>query len=213
MNGIKYIQEELDYMKKHYPHIRTDIIANKLNRSMRSVYSKAKNMDLKKSAEFLASPESGIFVKGSTAGKEFRYPKGHVPANKSKKMSSELYEKCKPTMFKKGNLPGNTLKDGEITIRNNKLGTQYYHIRLSLGKWEYLHRVLWEKENEPIPKGFNVAFKDNNTANCKIENLELISNAELMQRNSIQNYPKDLQRLIQVKGALKRQINKIIENE
>lgn len=213
MSRRKYTQVEIDYIKEHYPHIRTDLIAKKLNRSLTSVYNKAHSLGLKKTAEFLASPESGILVKGHTRGKSTQFKKGQIPPNKGHKMSPELYEKCKHTMFKKGNLPGNTLKDGEITIRKNKLGTPYFHIRLSLGKWEYLHRVLWEKENGTIPKGFNVSFKDGNTANCKIENLELISNAELMNKNSLYNYPKDLQRLIRVKGALQRQINKIKDNE
>lgn len=55
-----------------------------------------------------------------------------------------------------------------------------------------------------------IVFKDNNSLNCTIENLECISNPELMKRNSFLNkYPKDLQELIRAKGSLTRQINKI----
>jgi hypothetical protein len=212
-NRNPFTEKEIQYLKDHYSDIRSDIIAKKFNRPISSVYNKAYSLGLTKSEEFLASPESGMFIKGSTIGKEFRFKKGHISANKGKKMSPELYKKCKPTMFKKGHLPHNTKQDGEISIRHFNTGSPYFYIRLSLGNWKELHRFLWEKVNEPIPKGYNVVFKDGNQANCEIKNLELISDAELMQRNTLHNYPKDLQNLIQIKGALQRQINKIIENE
>ena len=34
-----------------------------------------------------------------------RFQKGHVPANKGKKLSAERYAKCAPTMFQPGNRP------------------------------------------------------------------------------------------------------------
>ncbi len=210
---VIFTDSEIQYIKENYANTRTDLIAIKLNKEIELIYRKAAQLCIKKSKEFLASPDSGIFIKGSTTGHEYRYPKGHIPANKGEKMSPELYKKCEPTMFKKGRLPHNTKSDGEISIRKSNNGSLYYHIRLSLGKWQALHRFLWEKENGKIPNGFNIIFKDGNNSNCKIENLELISNTELMQRNSIHNYPEDLQKLIQVKGALQRQINKILENE
>lgn len=205
-NRREFTEREIKYLVDKYPHIRTDIIAKKFNRCLSSIYNKAHSLGLYKTKEFLESPESGIMIKGDTRGVSTRFKKGQIPPNKGKKMSSELREKCKHTFFKKGHLPGNTKKDGEITIRKNKLGTPYYHIRLSLGKWEYLHRVLWEKENGDIPKEFNVVFIDGNTMNCKIENLKLISNSELMNENTIHRYSPELQKSI-------RLINKIEKYE
>lgn len=37
----------------------------------------------------------------------------------------------------------------------------------------------------------------------------MLSNSELMSKNSMQRFPEELRQLIQLKGALKRQINKI----
>lgn len=193
-----FTPEEIEYLIKNYPHIRTDTIAKKFNRSCRSIYCKARSMGLNKTAEFMISPDAGNWEKGCTIGKEFWYKKGHVPANKGKKMSDELYEKCKHTMFKKGNLPGNTLKDGEITIRNNKIGTPYFHIRLSLAKWEYLHRVLWEKENGKIPKGMMVKFKDGDSMNCKIQNLYICSRSQNMIDNQIHLFSPELKKAIKL---------------
>ena len=177
-----------------------------------SPYNYAANNGIKKSAEFLASPESGILIQGHTRGINTRFKKGHVPANKSKKMTPELRKKVQYTFFKKGNLPGNTLHDGAITIRKDKRGIPNKFIRISLGKWQYLSNYNWEKANGPKPKGYNVVFKDKDTLNCDIENLELISNAELMQRNTIIQYPEELQQLIRIKSKLNKEINNI-ENE
>ena len=208
-----FTESDIQYMIDNYPHMKTEHIAEKLNCSKYAIYNRAFSMGLKKTPEFLAGPDSGMLTKGTQIGKEFRFVKGHSPANKGKKMDPQLKKKIKHTFFKKGHLPHNTKHDGAITVRHEKNGTPYLYIRLSLAKWELLHRHIWRQHNGSIPKGYNVVFKDGNQANCKIENLELISDAELMKRNSYLNYPEDLQELIRAKGTLQRQINKISENE
>ena len=45
-------------------------------------------------------------------GFDGRFKKGNVSHNKGKKMSPEMYAKCKATMFSKGNKPVNTLPIG-----------------------------------------------------------------------------------------------------
>lgn len=204
MSGRAFTGYEIQYLTDHYPNERTDKIARHLNRPITSLYGKAAAIGLKKSAEFMASPEAGGFQKGSTAGKAFRFSKGHIPANKGKEMDAETYKKCSKTMFKKGILPHNTKKNGEISVRNNKNGTPYQWIRISKSKWELLHRFIWEKENGPIPKGFNVVFKDRNQLNCEIENLELITNAELMKRNTIHRYSPELKKSIRLINKIER---------
>ena len=49
------------------------------------------------------------------SGVDCRFEKGHVPANKGKPMSQEQYEKCRATMFKKGDVPANHMEVGEYT--------------------------------------------------------------------------------------------------
>jgi hypothetical protein len=90
--------------------------------------------------------------------------------------------------FSKGNLPGNTLYDGAITTRTDKSGLPYKWIRLSKAKWIELHRFNWEKKHGKVKKGFCIWFKDGNSLNPDIKNLELITRAEDLKRNR----PKDL---------------------
>ena len=210
--GIKNInrieEKHKKYIRDYYANVRTKDIAETLGISIYAIYNYAANNGIKKSPEFLASPESGILIKGHTRGINTRFKKGQSPPNKGKKMTPELRKKCEHTFFKKGNLPVNTLRDGAITTRNDKRGVPQKYIRISLGKWQYLSNYNWEKQNGPIPKGYNVVFKDKNTLNCDIENLEMISNAELMQRNTIHQYPKELQQIIRTLGKLNKTIKK-----
>lgn len=197
-------------IRELYPDTRTDIIAKKLNRTIVSVYSRAHMLGLKKSPEFLKTPVCGILYPGHTRGKITQFKKGHTPANKGKKMSNELREKVKHTWYPKGHKPHNTLSDNDITIRQNyKRNTKYKYIRISKGNWELLARNNWEAKNGPVPKGFNVILKDGDSLNCEYDNLELISNAELLNRNSIHNYPPELAKTILLRGAVNRQINKL----
>ncbi len=46
-----------------------------------------------------------------------------------------------------------------------------------------LHRWVWTLQYGEIPPGHVVRFKDGDTLNCDIENLEVLSLAEHMRRN------------------------------
>ena len=43
---------------------------------------------------------------------------------------------------------------------------------------KYQHRIVWEKENGPIPKGYVIHHKDGDRKNNAIENLELLLKIE-----------------------------------
>lgn len=105
-------------------------------------------------------------------GRTGQFSKGHIPQNKGKKMAPEVYEKCKGTMFKKGNVPKNHRPVGSERI--NKDG--YVEIKIEEpNKWMLKHRLMWQQANGKIPKGHIVIFRDNNKTNVVLENLMLIS--------------------------------------
>ena len=125
-------------------------------------------------------------------------------------MKPEAIERSKKTRFQKGSTPSNSLPVGAEVLRIDKNKRGYYMIKVANEpKLKSKHIYLWETANGKLPKGYNVVFKDGNTLNCVIENLECISDAELMERNSFRNnYPPEIQQLIHLKGVLNRQINK-----
>lgn len=114
-----------------------------------------------------------------------RFAAGMTPWNKG----ISYPQPCNKGRFKKGSLPHNTRKDGDISIRiDSRSGLPYKYIRLAKSKWVLLHRHAWQKHHGPIPHGYVVRFKDGNTLNCDLTNLEVLSQAENMERN--RNYSK-----------------------
>lgn len=51
-------------------------------------------------------------------------------------------------------------------------------------KTVYLHHVIWEEHNGPIPAGHKVVFKDGNHLNWDISNLILLSNSDQVRRGA-----------------------------
>lgn len=141
--------------------------------------------------------------------------KGDVPPNKGKRqtdyMTPEAIERTKATRFKKGQIPHNVNKqgDGAIVLRKHKNQTPYKYIRISLGVWELYHHFIWKKHNGTIPKNHVVAFKDGNTENVIIENLELITMAENMLRNSKHKFPKEIVPSMLLLKQLENKLNQI----
>lgn len=209
MNGKLWLPEEIEYMKAHYPDERSDKVALALGRSLKSVYAQAKILGVKKSTEFMASPDSGGFQKGSKVGSSYHFPKGHKPFNKGKKQSDycskETIEKTIPTRFKPGQKIYNEKHDGAIVLRNDH-GVKNYFVRISKGKWIYLKNKIWEDNFGPISKGFVIRLKDGNTLNCIRENLECISKKENMSRNTIHNIPEELKPIVKLNNKLKKTI-------
>lgn len=111
-----------------------------------------------------------------TSGRSGRFEKGHVPFNKGKK---GLCKGGVETQFKKGHVPMNTAHDGAIRLR----GDGYLYIRKEKGNWELLHHHVWKQKYGDLPSGKVIVFKNGNTRNCIIENLEAITRKELVKRN------------------------------
>lgn len=101
-----------------------------------------------------------------------RFEKGHIPANKGKKMPAAVYEKAKHTMFKKGHQPGNHREVGSVRI--NVEG--YVEIKVAEpNRWQLKHRVIYENYHNVTLKSTDVViFLDGDKQNFDIDNLALI---------------------------------------
>lgn len=121
------------------------------------------------------------------------------------------------TQFKKGQWPLNKDPDFYVigALRVNSDG--YIDMRISFAPgacgWRGLHRILWQDAHGPIPRGHCLVFKDRDKLNVELENLELITFAENMRRNTIHNLPAPLKQAIQTLGVLKRAINRRTRRE
>jgi hypothetical protein len=193
-----------DIIRERYPFEPTKKIADDLGLSESSVYNRAFAMGIKKDPVYLRSTQ---YPPGYLGGKATQFQKGHAPANKGQKMSTEVYQKVVKTMFKKGSKPVNTQPIGTIHQRKDTGGKMYQYIKLADSKWQLLNRYTWEMHNGPIPKGMVVVYKDGNYLNNDITNLLMITKKENMARNTIQRLPKELQQVMRLKCKLIKKIN------
>lgn len=200
-------QKNINLLLELYPNTNNKEIAAIMKISYSSVVNKAYYMRLKKSKEYLSSlPTEQLKIKGA----KFHFKIGASPVNKGKKwkdfMSKEGMRNSRKTTFKKGNVPHNTKKDNEISIRKDKGGRIYKFIRIKSGKWIPLHVHNWQKQYGSIPKGKIVVFKNKNTDDCSVDKLELITKEENMRRNTIQRYPEEIKSTIKLISKLKKTI-------
>jgi hypothetical protein len=192
---------EDEYILKYYPVSTSLEIARQLGRSLSSVYSRAGILGVKKSEQFLKdptlNPQLAKFLEG---GRKTRFKKGDSAFNKGLKqkefMSKDSINRTKATRFKKGDRPANWKPVGSTRINVDG----YVEVKVKEPRtWKLQHRVLWEEHHGKIPKAHAVIFKNNNSLDIRIDNLELITLAENMARNSIQTYPEE------VKEAMRKQ--------
>lgn len=198
-----WTEKEVKFLQDNYSDMATANIATILNRPLGGVNGKAYALKLKKSKKYMKVLLETEGKKLAEFGKNYLFKKGDVPYNYGQKMSAELYEKCKRTMFKKGNKPGNIKKVGAERIDYEG----YTYVKLSDANWVLKHRYIWEQVNGPIPAESIVIFKDKNITNFDINNLMMISKVEHMLRNTIHQYPEPIKQIIKLNNKLKKQIN------
>ena len=109
----------------------------------------------------LTTGTGGYFKKGSTPWNKGL--KGYIGANK--------------TSFKKGTIPPNQVPIGTESI------TKGGYIKVKVGepnKWKLKQRYIYEQHYGEIPNNCNVIFADKNIRNFDINNLVLVSKAEML---------------------------------
>ncbi len=219
MNGRPYSEEEIAVLKKQYPDTPTAEIAARLNRSLSSIYTRARMLGLKKSDAFLASPAACRLRRGDNPGIPYRFKPGHVPANKGLRRPGWYAGNMRATQFKKGEINGRAARlykpiGTERVSKGGYLERKFTDERHGPYRWKAVHVLLWIEHYGPVPPGYAVGLIDGNKKNVVIENLVLLSRQDLMRRNSYHNnYPKEIGLLIQARGALVRQINKRTKHE
>jgi len=197
---------------QRYPNEKAINIAKYYNVNVYLIYKTANRYGIKKSEEFLNSPDSGRAQKGNSISPTTQFKKGHVGNTKGLRIEAIIKneeklrnwrDKC---LWKKGHKPANTAKDGDIRFRKK---VRYWFIRISENNWEFYHRWLWIQNNGDIPEGYNVVFKQgfDRTQKPGINDLECISDAELGERNRITKYPIELRNLIKTNNKLIKTIN------
>ncbi len=187
-----------------YPDEPTQGLADELGLQLHQLYAKARRLGLSKSEAFYQSEPCGRL--NGTQGAARRFTKGLIPWNKGLKGLPST-GRMTNTQFKTGNRPENWLPIG--SLRTTPDGYQQKKIT-DTGyppvDWKAVHVLIWEEHHGPVPINQCVCFKDGNKSHITLENLELITRAERMRRNTIHRYPEELKSVIRAVSKLKRTI-------
>lgn len=194
-------------MRANFPHKSTADVAKLLpGRTVLSVYQRAYGLGLAKTAAYLASPAAGRW--DGLAGWAHRFPKGNAPWNKGTHWTAG--GRSKLTRFKKGHRSARwPVGDYPVgALRINADGQMDIKVKEGMRAWYCFARWVWITERGPIPKNGVIRILGDDPDDIRIENLRLTTRGELMRDNTYHRYPKEIARLIQLRGALQRQINK-----
>lgn len=209
-------------LRRRYPDEQAAVIARDMGFRVSQVHQRAHALGLRKSEAFKASDRSGRILRGRTDSRirATQFPKGHVPANKGVRRPGWAPGRMGETQFKKGQMSG-AAQHNYVPIGSERISKDGYLERKTTDdprlvptrRWVGVHRLVWERAHGPIQHGHIVVFRPGthtqDAALITADKLELITRVENMRRNSYHNrYPKEVARLIQLKGALNRKINR-----
>lgn len=196
----KWTKEKVEDLIRLYQDNSTKDIAYLLGFTAGAINNKAHLLGIKKSIEFIR-----IFLKG---GERTRFAKGNIPWNVGLK---GVNNPPKHTLFKSGHKPKNHKPVG--SLRKSRDGYLEIKVAEGLKQWKPLHHKTWFDHHGEYPKkGFVLIFKDGNKDNFEINNLDLISKADIIALNTINRFPAELRELIFLSSKLKRKLNEQSNN-
>lgn len=210
--------QELATLRELYPHQRTSDIAALLGVELALVYRRAQVLGLRKTLAFQATDKSGRIFRGGTLGQQSQFRPGQVPWNAG--THYQAGGRSAETRFKKGQMSGAAQRN-YVPIGSLRVSKDGYLERkitddpalYPARRWVAVHRLVWQAAHGPIPRGHVVTFRAGKRtaleAEITADRLECIHRGELARRNHPNSYSPALAKLVQLKGAITRQVNRI----
>lgn len=204
-NPRPWTAQEDAILRATYPYVHNRVLADRLGRTEPAISNRAVQMGLKKDPEYLAL-HSTRFKPGQKPWNTGR--KGYQPGGRSVQ-----------TRFKPGKMSGAAARQykpiGSLRVTHDgylerKVTDEH---PVPARRWVGVHRLVWEAAHGPVPDGYVVRFRDG-MRTAKLEEitpdrLELVSRAEHARRNHPISRDPEYARLVQLKGAITRQVNRI----
>jgi hypothetical protein len=217
---IAWSAAEETLLRDLYPDVPCADIAALLGRTPGSVYQAAERLGLEKSAYFKGHDMSGRVRHGQQhpAMVANHFQPGHVPWNLGTHYVAG--GRSSETRFKKGQLMG-AAQHNYVPIGSLRVSKDGYLERkvtddptlVPARRWTGVHRLVWEAAHGPIPNGHVVCFLPGQRTQVlellTLDRLECVSRATLAQRNHPRSYSPALAKLVQLKGQITRQVNRI----
>ncbi|MDP1686852.1 HNH endonuclease [Hydrogenophaga sp.] len=207
--------DEIEALRRLYPDHTADVVGKVLGRKAGSVHAKANQLGIEKSEAFKVSDRSGRIRRGKhhPAMVASRFQPGLKPWNKGTNYVAG--GRSAETRFRKGSKPHTTLPLGSYRINpDGHLQRKVAEVSGSNSKrWRNVAELVWIEANGPLPPKHIVVFKPGMRTNVleliTLDRVECISMAENARRNHPRNKHPEFARLVQIKGAITRQVNRI----
>lgn len=215
----RWTDAERDIVRAHYATTRTEDLAKTIDRTRSAVSVEAGKLGLHKDPAWVAENARQSLANPNHPARKTQFKKGHVPWTAGSKGQGlvGLHPNTAANHYKRGNLSGFAAKrvlplgsyrvndDGIVDVKvSTEPGPQ-------TRRWKAVHRVVWEAAHGPVPKGHAVVFlpgrRTSDPALITLDALEMITQAELMRRNSLHRMGPELASLVQLRGVLTRAIN------
>lgn len=205
MKRRRWTEAEDALLRATYPHERTDDLAKRLGRSLTTTYQRAYRLGLEKTAAYLASPAARRL--DGVRGASTRFKPGQPSWNKGTHFTAG--GRSAETRFKPGQRPHTWRPIGSERVMDGYLQRKVTDTGYTPRDWKGVHTLNWEAVHGLVPPRHALACRDGNKQNVAPENWELVTRAELMRRNTIHRYPKEIALAVQLRGALVRKINRM----
>jgi len=198
---------EDDLLRSRYSDEPTESIAAALNRTLSAIYSRVSALGIAKSETFQARMRSDQLQRLGVVGEATRFAAGQTPWNRG--IRHTVGGRSSETRFKPGQKTHNWRPIGfERMTWEGYLERKVTDTGVKRIDYRLVHHLVWLAAGREIPSGHVLTFRDGNKRNFSLDNLELLSQRDLMLRNSYHNYGPEVANLIQLRGAINRQINR-----
>ena len=208
MPGKPWTDKEIIILRQSYPHVSAASMVDMLpGRTARTIQNKAYSLGVRKTPETIARMSREAMRNPEHGGRKTLFHANQTPWNKGISFTSG--GRSAETRFKPGQKPHTHRPIGhERVTKEGYLQRKMTDTGVTNRDYVNVHHLLWRSAGNDIPPGHILIFRDGDKTNIAMENLELISRQENMRRNSVHALPKELAELVQLRGALIRQINK-----
>lgn len=214
----RWTEPEDDALRARYATTLTAELAEQLGHSLSSTHQRARRLGLAKDIAFIADMARERSSRPDHGGRAHQFQPGVPSWSKGLKGRVGVQEACKATQFKKGR-PAHEARN-YVPIGSLRLSKDGYLERkvtddpefVPARRWVAVHRLVWMEANGLVPDGHVVVFKPGRRTAVEeeitLDSIELVTRQALMARNTVHNLPPALASVVQLRGALSRQINK-----
>lgn len=202
--------EEDAALRRIYPSKTAEECARWIGRSANAIHDRAHKLGLRKSREWIAEQSRLRMLDPNHPARQAQFRAGQTAWNKDMK---GLQLGGEAGWFKPGTRQGRAAQLWQPIGSDRRSKEGYLQRKISdtgctRRDFVPVHHLVWRMHGRSIPPGHALVFRDGDKTNIDINNLELLTRADLMRRNTLHRYPAEVKAAIHALAALTRKINK-----